>query len=579
MSVTSKPPRQQQPQRGGIRKALHVTWRVVKPVGEVVLAVLVVLAVVLIPAKTGSSPGVQQNLSDPTGRQVANYQAAGGAPLPGDASLIPQEEACLARTANPGFFKTMAPGEGVNAQRSNSAPCASWTGNYTNPSDNQVLAYQAPAPVGGTQNNMVTGAGPEYFYTYCCGSANQASYGINQGHAVAEINARTLQIVWKTPLDNWHASGQWDVGSGIDYVTGPSGKPALLIPYGHRIAKLDPATGKILANVNLPVGAGTNPLDVNYETIIPTPDGTAITKTQTRPATTEKSSSSAPCTTQGFTAMSSCKGKQPLSQVTAIDPDTMKILSSITLPQEVGGRNTIGVYNGRTYMYMTGNTKELRVIWNPATKKLTFDNSLQVSYLKKNQAPGSAPCMLGKWVMFNTNSGPAHVSPQIIAVSQGNPNNIHRITAIPYGNGPVSFWPSKLSCDPTTDTVYQADTGLGKIAAVHLDPATGNLKLLWRADQRTFSFFTTYGPSSQRVVLSTNINISNPQDVFGVGPGVYGEQFVWRQAATGKVLARSGYYDSMSQGILPTPGYGGLWYMLQTDGGIVSMEVVKKSSS
>ena len=120
---------------------------------------------------------------------------------------------------------------------------------------------------------------------------------------------------------------------------------------------------------------------------------------------------------------------------------------------------------------------------------------------------------------------------------------------------------------------------LGKIAAVHLDPATGTMKLLWRANQRTFSFFTPYGPANQRVVLSTNINISKPLDVFGLGPGVYGEQFVWRQAATGKVLARSSYFDSMSQGILPTPGYGGLWYMLQTDGGIVSMQVVKKSSS
>jgi hypothetical protein len=59
-------------------------------------------------------------------------------------------------------------------------------------------------------------------------------------------------------------------------------------------------------------------------------------------------------------------------------------------------------------------------------------------------------------------------------------------------------------------------------------------------------------------VLSTNVNTSKPLEVAGFGPGTYGEQFVWRQEATGKVLARSSYFDSMSQGILPTPGFGGL---------------------
>lgn len=64
--------------------------------------------------------------------------------------------------------------------------------------------------------------------------------------------------------------------------------------YGHRIAKLDPATGSLPADVDLPVGAETDPSGVNFETTIPTPDGTVITKTQTRPPTTGTDASASP---------------------------------------------------------------------------------------------------------------------------------------------------------------------------------------------------------------------------------------------------------------------------------------------
>ncbi|MFJ3927704.1 hypothetical protein [Streptomyces sp. NPDC090022] len=553
-------------------------WPVVKRLGEVLLAVLVVLAVTLIPAKTGSTPGVEQSLSNAAGRQVKNYQAAGGSPLTGDASVLAKEQDCIEKTDNPGLFKTMTPAEGIDAARSNSSPCATFTGDFTNPGNNKVLAYQSPTQVGGSILNAVTGS-PEELFVYCCGSGQQGSYGVNQGHAVAKLDARTLQIQWKTVLDNYNASGQWTVLSGINYVVGPSGRPALLVSYGHRIAKLDPATGRLLADVDLPVGKGTDPRGVNFETTIPTPDGTAITKTQTRPLTTGTDASSPPCTDQGFTAMLDCKGKQPDSEVVALDPDTMTILDSITLPQQVGGRNTVGTSNGRTYIYMTGNTNEMRVQWDPDAKKLTFDKDWYPSYLQSGQTAGSAPCVLGKWVVFNTNGGPSTAASSIVAVNQDNADDLHRITAIPIGSAKKSFWPSKVACDPVTNTIYQADTGVGKVAAVRINPDTGELAMAWGPiDQRTFSFFTLFGPKNQRVVLSSRMDVARPLDVFGAGAAVYGEQFIWRDAATGRELAHSDYVDAMSQGILPTPGYGGLAYMLQSDGGVASFQVVKTSS-
>ncbi|MFJ8207712.1 hypothetical protein [Streptomyces sp. NPDC096033] len=551
---------------------------VVKRLGEVLLAFLVVLAVTLIPAKTGSTPGVEQALSNASGRQVKGYEAAGGSPLTGDTGVAAKEQDCIAKTDNPGLFKTMTPAEGIDAARTNSSPCATFTGDFDNPGRNKVLAYQAPAQVGGTILDAVTGA-PEELFVYCCGSGQQAGYGVNQGHSVAKLDARTLQTQWKTVLDNYNASGQWTVLSGINYVVGPSGRPALVVSYGHRIAKLDPATGKLLADIDLPVGKGVDPTGVNFETTIPTPDGTVITKTQGRPATTTSDPSSPPCTDQGFTAMVACKGKQPDSEVVAVNPDTMEILDALTLPQQVSGRNTIGTSNGRTYIYMTGLTNEMRVQWDPDAKKLTFDKDWFPHYPEKDQTSGSAPCVLGKWVLFNTNGVPSTVSSSIVAVSQEDPKDLHRITAIPIGSAKKSFWPSKLSCDPVTNMIYQADTGVGKVAAVRLNPSTGQLTKAWGPiDQRTFGFFTLFGPRNQRVVLSTHIDVTNPLTALGVGAGVYGEQFIWRDALTGRELARSDYVDAMSQGILPTPGYGGLAYMLQSDGGIASFQVVKASA-
>jgi hypothetical protein len=552
-----------------VRHALHVIWRIVKPLGEVVVAIIVLAALIVIPAATGSETAVQQDLSNAAGRQQADIQAAGGSPLAGDTSLIPTEQRCINSTPNPGMFATMSPAEGIDAARSNSSPCATFTGDFSNPSNNQVLAYQSPVQLPGSILDAVTG-NPQQLFVYCCASGQQASYGVNQGHSVSLLNARTLQVEWTTTLDNYNASGQWSVLAGINYEVGPSGKPALL----------DPKTGDVLANINLPVGSGTDPTGVNFETSIPTPDGISITKTQTRPLTTGTSSSSSPCTAQGLTALTACKGKTPDSEVVAVDPDTMKVLDSITLPQEVGGRDTVGTYNGHTYIYLTGAKNEIRVEWDPQTQKLTFDKSWFPTYLKKGQGGGGAPCVLGKWVTFSTNAAPAKVSSSIVAISQANPNDLHRITAIPIGNASESIWPSKVTCDPETDIIYQSDVGVGQVAAVHIDPKTGELTKQWGPiDQKTFGFFTPYGTKSQRVMLSTNIDLDNPLDVFGVAQAVYGEQYIWRDARTGKELAHSNYVNGMSQGILPTPGYGGLSYMLQSDGGVVSFEVTKKSAS
>jgi hypothetical protein len=76
------------------------------------------------------------------------------------------------------------------------------------------------------------------------------------------------------------------------------------------------------------------------------------------------------------------------------------------------------------------------------------------------------------------------------------------------------------------------------------------------------------------VVVGTNIKVTNPDELKDI---TYTEQMVWRDAATGDVLARSNYVDAMAQGNLPTPGYGGLMYMLQQYGDITAFQVLPGS--
>jgi hypothetical protein len=282
---------------------------------------------------------------------------------------------------------------------------------------------------------------------------------------------------------------------------------------------------------------------------------------------------------QGFNAMLQCQGKQPNTVVAAVDPETMELLDHIVLPQQVGGRNPLTVHNGKVYTYMTGNDNVMRVEWDAETQQLRFDKSWFPTYKTKGQTPGAAPCIMGDWVVLNTNASPAQVSMSVVAINQGNADDVHRIEAIPISDASSSFLPAKMGCDVDNNMVYEADAGVGQIAGIRINPDTGDMTKAWGpVDQRTMGFTTPYGPKDQRVLLGSDMQIDDPLAAFGAGTGVYGEQFVWRNAATGEELARSDSFDAMTQGNLPTPGYGGLMYMLQEYGGVVAMQVVTESN-
>jgi hypothetical protein len=88
---------------------------------------------------------------------------------------------------------------------------------------------------------------------------------------------------------------------------------------------------------------------------------------------------------------------------------------------------------------------------------------------------------------------------------------------------------------------------------------------------------TLIGPPDQRVLVSTNINPNaTQQQLQQAAQGTdytYTEQIIWRDAATGKILAESEFFPAMSPGILVTPGYGGMIYEMLYDGHIMALQV------
>jgi hypothetical protein len=67
-------------------------------------------------------------------------------------------------------------------------------------------------------------------------------------------------------------------------------------------------------------------------------------------------------------------------------------------------------------------------------------------------------------------------------------------------------------------------------------------------------------------------------DIGPVGAN-FKEQIVWRDAETGKLLAATDFYGPMVIGMQMWPGYGGLIYELQTDGSLMSFQVLPNATT
>jgi hypothetical protein len=512
---------------------------------------LAVSAVLILTAFSGSrlSMSAMTLRATPSASATDDEQAANG-PLVGDPSLIPGEQSCAAAEANPPWYPTIAAFEVHDSDRTHLYDCAHFLGSMSGP--NQVFAYgsQQDYP---TPYNIVD-EGPNELFVYGGG------YGDNpaaSGAFVARVEPGTLDQVWRRVLINTNVTGEWDYPGVVNVLADGS----LVVIYGYHIAKLDPATGDILAETTLPTGASA-PGDTSYNGYDAFPDGTIIAKTVNRQPG---------CTEQGFSAFLKCPDPTdvPPSVMVAINPRTLKVMAQITLPEMMGGRVTTTVYDGKDEIYLPGTSELYRYTY--AHGAFSLDSSWgPVPYLKAGQTAGSAVAVLGNYVVAMTNGASPTTTPMsVVAVSQADAEQIANLEPFAGSGAQYSFIPSMVSVDPENNRIYVMDAGAGELAAVNLQD--GQLSVAWAVDQTTLSFLTLIGPADQRVLIGTNIPVTNFQELL---QGYSTEQVIWRNAQTGQELASSSLFPAMSQGVLVTPGYAGLQYFLAADGNIIALQVM-----
>ncbi|BCW71527.1 hypothetical protein NicSoilB8_25710 [Arthrobacter sp. NicSoilB8] len=445
-----------------------------------------------------------------------------------------------------------------DSARSKMYPCAQFTGSLTDP--NNVYAYKSPDNFYAPSMMATRGVNEMYVYGGSLGNANP----LPSGPYVARVEPGSLKELWRTNLLNTHIGNQWIGAGSIESIDGD-----VLAIVNTYLFKIDGTTGAVKKVVSLPT-IGSAPEDSYFNGMDGWSDGTLVMKNLARVPG---------CKEQGFFAVVNCPNleKTPPSTMVVVDSKNLAVLASKQMEQMIGGRITAAEFNGKKYAYVAGPTKLYRYLWDGTN--ISLDTSWgPVSYLQPGETGASAASILGDQVLLMTNGGaPTQTPLSIVAISQSDPTKIHRIQPMPLQQGQISYIPSALSVDAVNNRPYTMDPGPGKVAAVDINPQTGEMKLAWSVDQSTLSWMVLIGPPDKRVLVATDIktntSMPNPLD-WQSGPigANYTERVQWREASTGKLLGQSDYYSPMVVGMQLWPGYGGLIYDGLTDGGLVAFQ-------
>ena len=529
---------------------------VIKLAAAVVVILLLIVAYRLL--WTSVEPRVEQRIAE---IGLTENEVAANGPLPGDVSLYAKELACAEGLPTPGYYPSINGAEIADSERSGLYPCATFTGDFDGP--NRVFAWRSQD--GYQAANFVNNRKPGELYI--TGGDTPALTGpVAPGPFVAKADATTGAQIWRTYMDNANLSGNFIATANLNILA--NGK--IVFSWDHTIVLLDPDTGLILKANTLPTG-NVPVADISFKHVTVAPDGTLILKTQTRPTGS---------TEQG--SMAIIKGvqqglKQANSLLAAVDANTLEVLHWLELPEPATTPHIITTFEGKTAIYIGADEHAFRYFWDPATKKLSKDESWAVTYLQEGQSTGDAPTLMGDWVTIQTNGvGSKTVASSIVAISQSDAKKM--TTVFPFGplkEGEQSFAPPKSGGDPENNLLYSADMGIGKVAGVKIDPQTGEMKTAWVIDDITLGFQPLIGPKDQRVLLLSRMkpNVEREPLMLALMTGNYKEQVTWRDAATGRLIAESAYFEPLTPGALITPGFGGRVYF-PTGKGLIAMQVI-----
>ena len=445
------------------------------------------------------------------------------------------------------IYTTVNAAEHSDYARSHIFEHAIFGGSLDDVASNQLIV-RATAPNYPGAYNVVTRNPDEIFVYYgVYGEVDGAT-----GPAVARLDANTLEEVWNTQLAVYENETAWNYPG----VIGMHGNGTLIVVSGNTAAVIDPDTGEIINQVDLPQD---DPALGSYNGFATTSDGTLFTKALFRD-----------CDEVGSTALARCLDTEETQTLLALDPVTLEIITQVELPVFSTGRIPIAVHDGIDYVYMPGVTEVYRYRWE--NQSLVLDENWGfVSVTEDDDLGAMAPNIIGDWAFVSVNTVSSRPMP-VWAISTSDSSQRYMLQPFDDIDTRFSFGVAHGAFDTASGLLYTADTGTGYVSAMRFDPESG-FELQWREEQTTSVFMQLIGSADERIIMTSELtNISNRLTPFSI-LRTTNEQVVFRNAATGEELARSGNLPRMSQGANISPGFGGRVYFPAVDGRIYEISV------
>jgi hypothetical protein len=456
------------------------------------------------------------------------------------------------------WHSSVAAFEHFDSGRSHRFRCATFSGStdHVNRVTAAKIANGLPTPY-----NILSGErGEKYVYGGAYGD-----FAAAPGSYVARIDANGEER-WRIQLLDAPANPErWNYPG----VAGIHANGFLYVAYSNELAKIDRTDGAVISRTALPVTALAH--NSTYNGFNAFADGNLVMKSVNR---------ANDCALQGFSAFLRCDRAAEVanSMIAVVDPKTMQVIASVEAREHIGGRLTTARVDGIDRLYVVGAQNVYRYNW--AGNALTYDDEWgPVKYILPRQTPAPAAAVLGEWIVLQTNAVPAKTPMSVVAINQRNGrlvrvNPWENVPPWNYTIGSKSFLPAMLSVDPENSRVYIFDGGYGLAAAYAFNQETGKFRRLWMKRQRTLNFSTLIGPDENRILISTDIR---GLCLFMSCFKEYAkEEVVFRNAETGREVARSKPLPKMTTGALVTPGDDGALFYLGLAGEIFRIDVEAK---
>lgn len=459
------------------------------------------------------------------------------------------------------WYPSLEAFEHYNSGRSHVFPEAEFGGSFAG--DNQVTLRYSPFLYPSGYNMAYLDSKNVFIYG--------GGYGDEPGSIgafVAKVDPHTLVPIWYNQLIDTSQNGQWDYPGSMGILK----DGFLYVIYGYRLSKINPKTGKTVKTLQLPTGEGAKE-NTSYNGFNAIADGILVMKSVYRQAG---------CTIQGPDALLDCPDPTdvPPSILVSVDPSSMTVIDSITLPAPVAARPTITKHQGRNYVYLVEADTLIR--YRVKKGKFILDESWNSGTVTlEGQTTATSFVVMDDWVVGQVNTLPSATALSVIAINQSDASQQFFFqpflgdpipplvaaafsTAASGGQPAISWAPASVSADPDSHLIYAIDALPGKIAAIKL--TSEGLELVWKADQTTTEFTALIGSKRKRVLVGTDIP----------GPEIPGnnsnDYAVWRNAKTGEEIARSPLLPAMTQGTMIQPYYSGKMFYEGQSGQIIKLK-------